>query len=56
MAKWLKRGLHRTIVAYLRRCVGAFHTFPYGRDGRYVVLMTEGQYDKHQRSRLETRQ
>ena len=47
----LKRTLHGMIVvaiaAYLRRCGGASHVFPYGPDGRYVALMTEKEYHWH---------
>lgn len=38
--------LHKAIVWYLRRCGAAFHCFPYGPEGRYVVLMTEGQFHR----------
>lgn len=41
------RGLiHKMIVWYLRRCWGAFHAYPYGPEGRYVVLMTDGQFGR----------
>jgi len=41
----MKKMIHRLIVFYLRRCSGAFHTFPYGPKGRYVVIMNEIQYN-----------
>ena len=40
----MRGPIHRVIVWYLRRCAGAFHMFPYGPEGRYVVLMNEDQY------------
>ncbi len=43
----MRRQLHRFIVWYLRRCAGAFHFFPYGPKGRYVVLMNETQYHRY---------
>ena len=42
----MERVIHRFIVWYLRRAGGAFHTFKYGVDGRYVVLMNETDYHK----------
>lgn len=39
--------LHRFIVWYLRRCAGAFHCFPYGVSGRYVVLMDDDMYHRY---------
>jgi hypothetical protein len=45
MLKQLYRKIvHWLIVQYLKSCWGAFHAFPYGSDGRYVVLMNEDQY------------
>lgn len=38
---------HKAIVWYLRRCAGAFHAYPYGTDGRYVVLMTDDGFHAH---------
>ena len=43
----MKRLWQRIIVWYLRQCAGAFHSFPYGEQGRYVVLMNELQYHNH---------
>ena len=40
--------VHWLIVKYLRSCWGAFHMFPYGRTGRYVVLMNEDEYHQYQ--------
>jgi hypothetical protein len=40
----MRRWLHRAIVWYLHRCWGSFHVNEYGPQGRYVVLMSEGQY------------
>lgn len=38
--------LHSCIAWYLRRCAGAFHVYPYGERGRYVVLMDEDAYHR----------
>jgi len=46
MIRW---AWHRLIVRYLRRCGSAFHHNPYGERGRYVVLMTEGEYHRFQK-------
>lgn len=40
----MRHLLHKAICWYLRRCAGAFHCYPYGTGGRYVVLMDESQY------------
>ena len=40
----MRHLLHKAICWYLRRCLGAFHCYPYGEDGRYVVLMNEDRY------------
>lgn len=40
----MRHAIHKLIVWYLRRCDGAFHCYPYGERGRYVMLMTETQY------------
>lgn len=40
----MRKVWHRLMVWYLRRCGSAFHTFPYGSRGRYVVLMSEAEY------------
>jgi len=39
--------LHSFIAGYLQTCAGAFHAFPYGNSGRYVVLMNERQYHEY---------
>lgn len=36
--------IHKLICWYLGRCGGTFHCYPYGKRGRYVVLMTEPEY------------
>lgn len=48
----IKRVLHSKIIKfiawYLRdRCGGASHVYPYGRDGRYIVMMNEKQYNEY---------
>lgn len=43
----MRKPLHRFIAWYLRRCAGAFHVFPYGPRGRYVVIMNEDDYHAH---------
>jgi len=43
----MRKIIHWLIVWYLRKCWGAFHAFPYGEQGRYVVLMNEKQYHKY---------
>lgn len=40
----MRNIIHRAIVWYLRNCGGAFHCFPYGSGGRYIVLMGEESY------------
>jgi len=40
----IRKLIHRAICWYLRKCAGAFHTYPYGETGRYVVLMRDDQY------------
>ena len=47
MPKLIRNLIQKTIVRYLRCCGGAFHCFPYGKLGRYVVLMDERQYGDH---------
>lgn len=37
----LRTPIARMIVWYLRSVAGAFHCFPYGPQGRYVVLMKD---------------
>lgn len=39
--------LHKIICWYVRdKCGGAFHCFPYGKDGRYVEIMSDEEYGK----------
>jgi len=40
----IRKLIHPAICWYLRRCGGAFHSYPYGKRGRYVVMMTDKQY------------
>lgn len=40
----MRHLIHKIICWYLRKCGGAFHAFPYGTQGRYVVLMNDDQY------------
>lgn len=47
----MRHLIHKLIVWYLRKCAGVFHAYPYGRSGRYVMLMTDEQY--HQWTSLE---
>lgn len=44
----LRKLIHRAIVAYLRRCGGAFHHGGYGSLGRYVMCVNEQQYNAYQ--------
>lgn len=38
----------RFIAWYLRdRCGGASHVYPYGINGRYIVIMNERQYNEY---------
>lgn len=46
----MRRIIHLLIMAYLQRSGGAFHTRPYGPDGRYVVVMNESEYHEHRHS------
>jgi len=41
--------IHRLIVKYLLRCGGAFHSGPYGEQGKYVRLFTDKEYDEYQK-------
>jgi len=43
--------IHSLIVWYLRRCDGAFHHYPYGPAGRYIVMMSETEYSNYERLR-----
>ena len=49
----MRRLIHAAIVRYLRRCAGAFHHFPYGPRGRYVVLMNEDQFHRYSHTARE---
>ena len=40
----MRHFLHKLIIWHLHRCAGAFHAYPYGERGRYVVLMTDSDY------------
>lgn len=40
--------LHEFVVQYLSGCGGTFHSGPYGKDGRYVTLMTDEEYADYQ--------
>ncbi|WP_312286848.1 hypothetical protein [Terrisporobacter sp.] len=47
----MKRFLHKRIIKfiawYMRHvCGGASHVYPYGEQGRYVVIMNEYEYNK----------
>lgn len=46
----IKNIWHKIIVKYLEYCAGAFHCFPYGAGGRYVVLMMETEYFRYKNS------
>lgn len=45
----MKRFVHKYIVRfiawYLKKCGGASHVYPYGKQGRYVVIMNEDDYN-----------
>ena len=38
------RLVHSLIVKYLRKVGGAFHHFQYGKNGRYICVLTEEEY------------
>lgn len=40
----LRHLIHKLIAWYLRRVGGACHVYPYGPQGRYIVLMTDREY------------
>lgn len=42
----MKHFLHKFIAWYLRRCGGAAHCYPYGEQGRYLVLMDDDTYHR----------
>ena len=44
MKNAVRHLVHGFISWYLNRVGRAFHVHPYGNLGRYVVIMTEGQY------------
>ncbi len=46
--KFYRKYIHRIILWYTRSiCGGDFHTNPYGPSGRYIVCMTEDQYNRY---------
>lgn len=44
---WWRGPLHTCYRRYLVSCGGNHHTGPYGPEGRYIVLMDEGQYHRY---------
>jgi len=48
MKRLIRKYLHHFIARYIKRCGGAFHTYPYGENGRYVVIMNEEEYHLYQ--------
>lgn len=49
LGKIYRKIVHRLITRYLRSCGGAFHHGSYGKEGKYVVMMSDEMYHKHQR-------
>lgn len=49
----LRGPIHGLICWYLRKCSGSFHTYQYGPQGRYVVLMNEVEYAIFSKVRAE---
>lgn len=47
----LRWPIHLAIVWYLRRVAGAFHCYEYGPLGRYVVLVSDHEYNRLEASR-----
>lgn len=47
----LRTPIARVIVWYLRSVAGEFHCFPYGSQGRYVVLMKDHEAERFNRER-----
>ena len=47
MKRFLHKNMIRFIAWYLRNvCGGASHVYPYGEQGRYIVIMNENKYNK----------
>lgn len=46
--KYVRKYIHNAIVWYLKRCGGAFHSGPYGENGKYVALMSDEKYHHYQ--------
>ena len=47
MKKFLHKYIIRFIAWYIRDiCGGASHVYPYGEQGRYIVIMNEDKYNK----------
>ena len=47
MNKFLHKYIIRFIAWYIRDvCGGASHVYPYGEQGRYIVIMNEDKYNK----------
>ena len=47
MRKFLHKYIIRFIAWYIRdMCGGASHVYPYGEQGRYIVIMNEDKYNK----------
>ena len=47
--KWeIRFIIHRLIVKYLRSCGETFHHGRYGRDGKYVTMMSDAEYSEYQ--------
>ena len=45
----MKRKIHSLIVHFMayylkKHCGGATHVYPYGTEGRYIVIMNEEEY------------
>ena len=50
MKKFLHKYIIRFIAWYIRDiCGGASHVYPYGEQGRYIVIMKEDKYNKFTR-------
>ena len=47
----MKNKIHSRIVRFMayylkKHCVGATHVYPYGIEGRYIVIMNEVEYNQ----------
>lgn len=51
----MRKYIHKIIVWYLKKCGGAFHSGPYGDNGKYVKLFTDKQYSEYQRMLIKYR-